>query len=225
MQEDSDRLLKLSLGDLRENYTCGELDESSVSRNPIEQFELWFAEAAKSGIREANAMTLSTVAPNGQPSARVVLLKEVSCDGFVFFTNYESRKGRELAANPQVALTFFWPTLERQVRVEGTTARVPRSASEQYFRTRPRGSRLGALASKQSSIVQDRIALETKLNELTKQYQGTDDVPMPDYWGGYRVTPHWVEFWQGRPNRLHDRICFEADPDSETGWRIRRLSP
>jgi pyridoxamine 5'-phosphate oxidase len=223
MSETLDPALKLSLADLRENYTRGALDESTVNRNPVAQFEQWFQESRRSGLKEPNAMTLATASPDGRPCARIVLLKEVSENGFVFFTNRESRKGRELSLNPQAALVFYWAELERQVRIEGAVSPVDRARSEQYFRARPKGSRLGALASRQSEIVQSRTILEVRLSELEARYQGTDDVPMPECWGGYCVAPQRIEFWQGRPNRLHDRLSFER----ETGntWRLERLSP
>jgi pyridoxamine 5'-phosphate oxidase len=218
-----DTSLKLSLGELRENYTQGGLDTSAVNPNPIAQFENWFEQAYRSGLKEPNAMTLATASPEGRPSARIVLLKEVSENGFVFFTNLESRKARELAFNPHAALIFYWAELERQVRVEGTVTQVSQQQSEQYFRTRPKGSRLGAWASHQSEVVKSRTILEARLKELEALYQDTDEVPMPEYWGGYCVHPERIEFWQGRPNRLHDRLRFERE--SGTAWRLERLSP
>jgi pyridoxamine 5'-phosphate oxidase len=213
----------LSLASLRENYTQGGLDESTASPNPILQFEKWFADAHSAGIREPNAMTLATATPDGLPSARIVLLKEVSELGFVCYTNYESRKGRELAENPHAALVFFWAELERQVRVEGTVTRLPRTQSEAYFTSRPKGHRLGAWASPQSSVVESRTILETRLRELEERYRGTEEVPTPDFWGGICIQPVRIEFWQGRPNRLHDRLCYVKEAGS--AWRLERLAP
>lgn len=213
----------LSLADLRENYSQGGIDEATANSNPILQFEKWFADAHNAGIREPNAMTLATVGPGGMPSARTVLLKEVSEQGFVFYTNYESRKGRELANNPNAALVFFWAELERQVRVEGTASTVSRVQSAAYFNSRPKGSRLGAWASRQSSVVKSRTILETRLRELEERYRDTEDVPTPDFWGGYCIRPVRIEFWQGRPNRLHDRLCYRLETDSN--WRLERLAP
>ncbi len=180
-------------------------------------------DAQAAHLKEPNAMTLGTATPDGLPSARVVLLKEVSELGFIFYTNYGSRKSRELEANPVAALTFYWPELERQVRVEGDVGRVTRQVSEAYFKTRPRGSRLGAWASRQSEVVASRDALLAKLDELEAAYQSTDDIPTPEFWGGYCVRPRIVEFWQGRPNRLHDRLRYRREGEEQ--WMIERLSP
>jgi pyridoxamine 5'-phosphate oxidase len=212
----------LSLAAMRENYTQGGLDEATLHPNAIVQFEKWFADAHSAGIREPNAMTLATATPGGVPSARIVLLKEVSDAGFVCYTNYTSRKAMELAENPHAALVFFWAELERQVRVEGTAVQVPRAQSEQYFATRPKGSRLGAWVSPQSSIVESRRILEARLSELEERYRDTDDVPAPDFWGGICIQPVSIEFWQGRPNRLHDRLRYIKE---SSGWRIERLAP
>jgi pyridoxamine 5'-phosphate oxidase len=213
----------LSLASLRENYTQGGLDESTVNPNPILQFEKWFADAHSAGIREPNAMTLATATPEGIPSARVVLFKEVSEHGFVCFTNYDSRKGHELAQNPRAALVFFWAELARQVRVEGTTSRISREQSETYFASRPKGHRLGAWASRQSSVVESRTILEARLRGLDERYRDTEEVPMPEYWGGISIEPVRIEFWQGRPNRLHDRLCYSRHADSS--WHLERLAP
>jgi pyridoxamine 5'-phosphate oxidase len=212
-----------SLAALRENYTRGGLDEATANPNPILQFEKWFADAHSAGIREPNAMTLATATHDGLPSARIVLLKEVSELGFVCFTNYDSRKGRELAQNPYAALVFFWAELERQVRVEGTVAHVPREQSESYFATRPKGSRLGAWASHQSAIVKSRTILEARLRELEDRYRDTEEVPTPDFWGGICIQPIRIEFWQGRPSRLHDRLRYVREDVS--AWRLERLAP
>jgi pyridoxamine 5'-phosphate oxidase len=178
--------------------------------------------AQAADLKEPNAMTLATSTPNGHPSARVVLLKDVSENGFVFYTNYESRKGRELAANPLAALTFYWAELERQVRIEGIVSRTSAEQSEAYFRMRPRTSRLGALASNQSQILASRKIIEGAMKELEARYAGTEDIPKPQYWGGYCVWPEVIEFWQGRRNRLHDRIRYTRHRD---GWEIDRLAP
>lgn len=213
----------LSLANLRENYTRDGLDESAVNPNPILQFEKWFADAHSAGIREPNAMTLATATPDGVPSARIVLLKEVSEHGFVCFTNYASRKGRELAQNPRAALVFFWAELERQVRVEGTALHLSREQSEAYFAARPKGHRLGAWASPQSSVVESRNILEARLRSLEERYRDTEEVPAPEFWGGIVIQPVRIEFWQGRPNRLHDRLCYSRQADSS--WQIERLAP
>ncbi|HEX4228065.1 MAG TPA: pyridoxamine 5'-phosphate oxidase [Bryobacteraceae bacterium] len=214
---------RLSLANLRENYTRGGLNESEIDGNPIVQFERWLQQALAADLREPNAMTLATVTPEGKPSARIVLLKEVSESGFVFYTNYMSRKGRDLETNPWAALIFYWADLERQVRVEGDVARVPRRQSEAYFQSRPKGSRLGAWASRQSQPVDSRAQLEIRLKDLEARYASSDFVPTPEFWGGYVVRPQVIEFWQGRPNRLHDRIEYRRK--GETDWQIQRLSP
>ncbi|HWF47458.1 MAG TPA: pyridoxamine 5'-phosphate oxidase [Bryobacteraceae bacterium] len=214
---------RLSLANLRENYTRGGLDERGVDPNPIVQFENWFQQALAADLREPNAMTLATATPEGKPSARIVLLKEVSESGFVFYTNYMSRKGRDLEANPWAALIFYWADLERQVRIEGGVLRVPRSQSETYFQSRPKGSRLGAWASHQSQPVESRAQLEIRLKDLEARYTGRDSVPVPEFWGGYLVRPEVIEFWQGRPSRLHDRIEYRRKGESD--WLIQRLSP
>ena len=210
------------ISDLRKSYDAGGLRESSLEPSPFKQFEKWFGEAAAAQPTEPNAMTLATATKDGLPSARMVLLKGFDDLGFVFFTNYESQKGRELEENPQAALVFYWPELERQVRVTGEVSRVTREESEAYFQSRPVGSRLGAWASHQSQVIPNREALEKRLEELTNNYQGRD-IPLPPYWGGYRLTPRVIEFWQGRPNRLHDRLRYTRQGDGR--WLIERLSP
>ena len=197
------------------------LDESDLPSDPIVQFETWFNLARSSGLKEPTAMTLATVSADGQPSARMVLLKDVSPHGFTFYTNYESHKARELDRHPKAALVFWWPELERQIRITGTVVRVSREESEAYFGTRPEGSQLGAWASHQSAPIPNRQILEDRLNQLSAQYRGTP-IPLPPFWGGYRVRPDTIEFWQGRPNRLHDRIRYSRVAD---GWHIERLSP
>jgi len=234
----------MNLSDFREDYQRGALDRAALDANPISQFESWFREATgdktqsrwrKIGIAlfklwsaicnhrpaDINAMTLATVDKNGKPSTRTVLLKTVDERGFIFFTNYDSRKGRELAYNPHAALTFFWSDLERQVCVAGTVTKLPVAESENYFKSRPRGSRIGAWASNQSEPVPDRAALEVKWRELEKKFPG--DVPLPPNWGGFILRPERIEFWQGRPSRLHDRFSYVRQPDGS--WKIERLSP
>ncbi len=201
----------------------GAFDEQNCETNPIVQFEKWFKEVQAIDNKEPNAMTLATSTVDGRPSARIVLLKEVSDAGFVFYTNYTSRKAQDLETNPQCALTFYWSALERQVRVEGQARHVTQAESEAYFRTRPKGSQLGAWASHQSKVVASRDVLDAKLSDLESKYAGQEDIPLPEFWGGYRVVPDRVEFWQGRPNRMHDRIRYRRK--GETEWVIDRLSP
>jgi pyridoxamine 5'-phosphate oxidase len=223
MGDITDRTPRLSLASLRQNYTRAGLDETDCEPDPIQQFERWFLEAQAAEIKEPNAMVLATATPEGKPSARVVLLKGISPDGFVFYTNYLSRKGRDLATNPFASLTFFWAELERQVRIEGSVVLLPRAESEAYFRTRPRGSQLGAWVSRQSDQLASRAELESTLDTLERQFAGIDQLPTPEHWGGYRLKPDAVEFWQGRPNRLHDRLLYQRK--GENGWLIQRLWP
>jgi pyridoxamine 5'-phosphate oxidase len=213
--------MPLSLGDLRRDYTLARLDETSVSPDPLIEFGRWFEEALKAEARDPNAMTLATANAEGAPSARIVLLKGFDERGFVFFTDYRSRKGAELAENPRAALVFYWPELERQVRITGGTMQTDRQESEEYFRSRPRGSRLGAWISHQSQVIAGRQQLDERVPELERRYPG-DDVPLPPYWGGFRLRPDSIEFWQGRSSRLHDRIRYGRNGES---WRIERLSP
>lgn len=212
----------LSLHDLREDYRLAEFSEENCQGDPLLQFAKWFEEAKAAELKEPNAMTVATATPDGRPSARIVLLKELSEEGFVFYTNYDSRKGKELKANPLCALTFLWAELERQVRVEGRTEKVSRRKSEEYFQGRPRGSRLGALVSQQSEVLKSRHPLEERLSKLEAEFAGRDDIPTPAYWGGFCVIPYTVEFWQGRTNRLHDRLLYSK---STVGWSLERLSP
>ncbi|MGH7525956.1 MAG: pyridoxamine 5'-phosphate oxidase [Gemmatimonadales bacterium] len=211
----------MSIADLRREYSRARLDERAVSRDPLVEFARWFAEAEKAQVPEPNTMTLATATADGTPSVRVVLLKAFDQRGFVFFSDYRSRKGRELEANPRAALCIYWDELERQVRINGEASRTSREESEAYFRTRPRGSRLGAWVSHQSSVIGSRAVLEDGLGAVEARFPG-EDVPLPPYWGGYRVYPESIEFWQGRENRLHDRIRYSRDGD---GWRVERLAP
>ncbi|HKX84519.1 MAG TPA: pyridoxamine 5'-phosphate oxidase [Pyrinomonadaceae bacterium] len=209
------------LADLRREYSREVLDETSVDADPFVQFGKWMNEAIASEMLDATAMVLSTVDAEHRPSSRVVLLKGFDERGFRFFTNYESRKGRELDANPNATVHFFWPELERQINIRGRVERATREEAEEYFRTRPVESRLGAWASNQSERLSSRAELEQKMKEVRAKYLG-DDIPLPPFWGGFRVIPDRFEFWQGRPSRLHDRICYSLDSRK---WKISRLSP
>ncbi|MDQ5909036.1 MAG: Pyridoxine/pyridoxamine 5-phosphate oxidase [Pseudomonadota bacterium] len=212
------------LAALRQEYALGSLNETDVDPDPIRQFQRWLDEALKAELPEPNAFTLATADRTGRPFARVVLLKDCDVDGFVFYTNYRSDKGRQLAENPHAALVFLWLELERQVRVEGIVSKVSAAESEAYFHTRPRESRLGALASRQSQIVADRQTLDTRFAQLAAQYPEDDDnIPMPNQWGGYRVKPEMLEFWQGRHGRMHDRLRYQRQRDG--GWLLERLEP
>ncbi|WP_295126563.1 pyridoxamine 5'-phosphate oxidase [uncultured Chitinophaga sp.] len=213
-------MLNQKVADLRQDYRKASLNESDVAADPLQQFEKWWQDAISSEIYEPNAMTLATSSPDGRPSARIVLLKSFDADGFLFFTNYQSRKALELAANPYVSLLFFWPDLERQVRIEGSVSKAPEPVSNEYFRSRPAGSRIGAIASPQSQVIPDRTYLENKVKQLETQLGET--VPeRPSHWGGYVVKPQAVEFWQGRSSRLHDRIRYSLN----VTWKIERLAP
>ncbi len=235
----------MAIADLRKDYALGTLHREGLREDPIAQFEAWFADAAAAksshlwlrrvgvafykwlllvcGARpvDPNAMALATVDAEGRPSVRTVLLKGVDARGFIFFTNYESRKGRELEANPNAALVFYWTELERQVCVAGRVTRLPQAESEAYFKSRPRGSRIAAWASKQSQAVPDRQFLENLWKEMEARY--AHDVPLPPFWGGYVLAPERIEFWQGRPSRLHDRFCYMRGADGH--WTLERLSP
>jgi len=206
---------------LRSEYRHAALDEHDVDRDPFRQFAHWFDAAVAAKVPEPNAMTLATVDAAGRPAARIVLLKEVDARGFTFYTNYRSRKGRELAAQPQAALLFFWPDLERQVRVDGTVEKVDTATADAYFRVRPKLSRIGAWASPQSEPLADRAALEARFAEANVRFP-EEEVPRPPHWGGYRLLPEAFEFWQGRASRLHDRIVYTREEDR---WRIGRLAP
>ncbi|WP_310530259.1 pyridoxamine 5'-phosphate oxidase [Nocardioides sp.] len=209
------------LAALREEYAAGGLDVPDLAADPYLMFQRWLGEALDAGLHEPNAMVLSTVGIEGRPSSRMVLLKGLDERGFVLFTNHGSRKGQELAADPHCALLFPWHPLQRQVRIEGTARVLEREAVEAYHRTRPRGAQLGAWASQQSQPVASRDELTAAYDEMTARFEG-QDVPVPDHWGGYRVEPETVEFWQGRPGRMHDRLVYERDG---VGWRIQRLAP
>ena len=211
-----------SIADLRRDYTLAGLRRADLAPTPLAQFHHWFDQAVAAPVPEPNAMTLATTDTAGQPSARIVLLKAADERGFVFFTNYDSRKGRELTHNPRAALVFFWPQLERQICVSGQVTRVSAEESTGYFNSRPRGSRLAAWTSSQSEAIADRAALEERLREITEKYPD-EEVARPPHWGGYCLAPARVEFWQGRPNRLHDRFQYRKNPTGE--WIIERLSP
>ena len=212
----------MSLADLRKDYTLAGLAEKDLARDPFRQFEKWFQEAEAAKLAEPNAMTLATASPDGRPSARTVLLKGLDGRGFVFYSNYESRKGRELALNARVALVFPWIALERQVLIEGTVTKVAHEESAAYFHSRPRASQLGAWVAQQSSVIPGRATLEEAMKALEKKHAGAE-IPLPPNWGGYRVAPETIEFWQGRRSRLHDRLRYRRD--QEGGWLVERLSP
>jgi pyridoxamine 5'-phosphate oxidase len=212
-----------AIAKLRHESRLRGLREVEAAAEPFAQFAAWFAEIQAVSPLEPTAMTLATATPDGRPSARMVLLKGWDARGFVFYTNYESRKGGELAANPWAALVFYWPELERQVRVEGSVAPLPPEESDAYFASRPPGSRLGAWASAQSRVIPKRAVLEARMTELEAEYPQGSTIPRPPYWGGFRVTPTSIEFWQGRLNRLHDRLRYTRQPDG--GWLRERLSP
>ncbi|PAU93565.1 pyridoxamine 5'-phosphate oxidase [Aliifodinibius salipaludis] len=210
-----------SIAELRREYSQQALAESEVCKNPIDQFSEWFEQAYSADLLDVNAMNLSTATKQGKPSSRIVLLKGVDEAGFRFYTNYESRKGRELNENPHAALCFYWAPLERQVRIEGEVERLSRLTSEAYFKQRPRESRLGAWASKQSDQVSSREELEKRFRKIKQKFKN-EEIPLPDFWGGFLLRAHRIEFWQGRKGRMHDRICYEK---SNAEWNIFRLAP
>lgn len=216
-----DKLSAHDLAQMRRSYEQAALDETHVAADPLLQFQKWFDEAVHARALEANAMTLATVGAGGKPSTRVVLLKGLDARGPVWYTNYDSRKGQELAANPHAALQFFWPELERVVRIEGVVSPIDTEESDAYYRTRPLGSRIGAWASPQSQVIPNREFLEATWADK-QAHQGQDPVRPPN-WGGYRLSPQYWEFWQGRPSRLHDRLCFTLQPDGS--WALSRLAP
>lgn len=214
--------MKPKLADLRKSYEKGTLDLHNVKDNPLQLFQTWFYEAKEAdAIDEANAMSLTTLGDDGFPRARVVLLKDFSEEGFVFFTNYKSEKGKSLLKHPKVGLSFYWPSLERQIIIKGEAEKLAAEKSDQYFDSRPRGSQLGAHVSPQSEVIPDRKFLEDLQLNLEKKFENTE-IPRPAHWGGILVRPHEIEFWQGRPNRLHDRICCYSDG---IDWKAKRLAP
>jgi pyridoxamine 5'-phosphate oxidase len=211
-----------TIAELRKEYTLHGLSETDVTSDPFDQFQRWFQEAIAAGVTEPNAMTLATVSSTGRPSARIVLLKEVDPRGIVFFTNYQSRKGHELAANPYAALLFYWADLERQVRIEGYVAPIDATDSDSYFASRPRSAQIGAWASPQSQVIANREVLDQRAHDHAQAF-ADDHVPRPAHWGGYRLVPELFEFWQGRPSRLHDRICYQLN--AAHTWTCVRLAP
>jgi len=219
---DSNNKFMSDIAGIRKEYTLESLDISTVLPNPVAQFERWFQEAVNAKVAEPNAMFLATVNETGRPSARIVLLKGIEDGQFIFYTNHQSRKGQQLENNAACALTFFWPDLERQVRIEGVASRVSSDAAERYFQSRPRASQVGAWSSPQSAVIGSRTILEQRVQEIEKRFEGKEALPKPAQWGGYQVQPYQMEFWQGRPSRLHDRIEYVLDG---TQWKIHRLAP
>ncbi len=213
--------LRLYINKLRHDFAKQTLDKKDVDANPILQFQKWFKEAVDAKVNEPNAMTVATASSEGRPSARILLLRNFDENGFVFYTNYTSRKGGEILKNPYASLLFFWPELERQVRIEGKLIKQSEEESDKYFKTRPRTSKLGAWTSEQSRVVASRKALDEEYEKMSQKYPG-EDVPRPIYWGGYVLEPTSIEFWQGRPSRLHDRLLYTKEKNS---WKIERLAP
>lgn len=208
------------IASLRKEYKRGDLIESSIPQHPLQLFAEWFTDAGPMGIIEPNAMILSTVSQDGKPSARTVLLKGIESEAFVFFTNYESKKAQDIDYNSSVSLVFLWLEAERQIRIEGIASRISPEESRAYFKTRPRESQLGAWASRQSAIIANREALEARFKEMEERFKDQDEIPMPDFWGGYAIVPSSIEFWQGRIGRLHDRIVYEKQDDVWTQYRL-----
>lgn len=215
--------MKLDIAKLRKEYTAHTLDQSDVDSDPLIQFKQWMVEAVDSEVPEPNAMVLATVDKNSRPRARVLLLKDIEDGGFVFYTNYNSEKGKELETHPYAAMTFLWLELQRQVRIEGKIEKVSEEVSTAYFQSRPRGSQIGAWASPQSTIIEGRSILEENVRKLEAKYEGQEILPKPPHWGGYVLKPEKIEFWQGRPSRLHDRIRYSLNKDGK--WIIERLAP
>lgn len=215
-------LKKENLENLRIDYKSHKLSEKEVEKDPIKQFGLWFEEALKAGIPEPNAMTLATATKEGFPSARIVLMKGFDANGFSFYSNYLSKKGKELTKNPNAALVFFWPELERQIRIEGKVVKLSKEESEKYFHSRPLGSQIGAISSPQSQVIPNREVIELAYNTFEKKYEG-QVIPKPSHWGGYILSPVSIEFWQGRPSRLHDRLKYALMEKGK--WKIERLAP
>ena len=212
---------KIDLKNLRINYSLNKINYKDLSENPFNQFKIWLKDAVNNKIRDCNAMVLSTVSKEGIPSGRVVLLKNVDYSGFTFYTNYNSSKGLDMKFNPNVSVTFFWPELEQQIRITGSVVKSDAESSDLYFNSRPKGSQIAASASNQSTLIVDRSVLENEVNRLEKLYENKD-IPRPDYWGGYLLSPSRIEFWQGRASRLHDRCLYELHGDD---WKMSRLAP
>ncbi|HOX83529.1 MAG TPA: pyridoxamine 5'-phosphate oxidase [Chryseolinea sp.] len=210
------------IDDLRKDYSKSDLDVKDVLKDPIDQFKKWFDEARKSEVPEVNAMNLSTVNSEGKPTSRIVLLKGIEEGKFIFYTNYQSQKGRELEQNPSCALNFFWPELERQVRIEGDAFRVDENKSVEYFQSRPRGSQIGAWSSPQSTIIDSRDILDERKKKIEEKFEGLSVLPKPHQWGGFEIDPIMFEFWQGRPSRLHDRVQYIK---VDGVWKVQRLAP
>lgn len=212
----------VDLSSLRYEYAAHGLRRADLDPDPLKQFGIWFTAALEAGIADVNALSIATATPDGKPSVRMVLLKTFDADGFVFFTNYESEKGRQLETNPQAAFAFYWVEVARQIRIEGTIEKTSREESARYFHSRPVGSQLGAWVSRQSEVVDARRILDARLAEMTERFQGKE-IPLPPHWGGYRLKPKTIEFWQGRPNRLHDRFRYARQKSGD--WLIQRLAP
>ena len=215
--------MKERISQMRENYALGKLNLEDLKADPMHQFKKWFEVASNhQGISEPNAMNLSTVGEGNKPSSRIVLLKGLEENGLIFYTNYLSRKGQEISFNQFAAITFWWPPLQQQIRIEGSIAKISPQASDRYFYSRPKGSQIGAAASPQSQIIESRATLEERVQILSDQFKEKDQIPRPNHWGGYLLSPDWFEFWQGRQNRLHDRFTYTRQADT---WKIQRLAP